>query len=176
VLAGSAGSARIAQLQQQAERRQTASFKVRSSLLTAFGSGMSAINAGPTLVADGAYVREDAGEGWAIDAVDDPAHKLLMHDWINRRNPRSAIGVRKDGVILLVTVDGHDHASSVGLTIEELRRLFGFLHARDAANLDGGGSAAIYLRDRLINHPSDASGERAVGDAILLRPADPAIR
>jgi exopolysaccharide biosynthesis protein len=115
----------------------------------------------------GEYVREDAAEGWAPGAVDDPAHRLLMHDWINRRNPRTALGIRKDGTVLLVVVDGHRHGSSVGLTIEELRLLMKALGARDAVNLDGGGSSAMVVRERLVNSPSDSDGERKVGDAIL---------
>jgi exopolysaccharide biosynthesis protein len=64
-------------------------------------------------------------------------------------------------------VDGHRHGSSVGLTIEELRLLMKALGARDAVNLDGGGSSAMVVRERLVNSPSDSDGERKVGDAIL---------
>jgi hypothetical protein len=167
MVAGRAGDSRIAQLRERAERGLTASFKASSSLFATFGSDLSAVNAGPTLLAAGAEVREDAQEGWAIDTVDDAPHKLLMHDWINRRNPRTAIGVRADGVTLLVAVDGHRHGASVGLTIEELRQLLKYLGARDAVNLDGGGSTALFIGDRLVNHPSDAAGERKIGDAVL---------
>ncbi len=167
MLAGRPTDSRIAQIRERAEHGLRATFKASSSLFAAFGDDLSAVNAGPTLLAGGAEVKEDAQEGWAIDAVNDASHKLLMHDWINRRNPRTAIGVRADGVTLLVAVDGHRHATSVGLTIEELRQLLKYLGARDAVNLDGGGSTALYVRDRLVNHPSDAGGERKVGDAVL---------
>ena len=39
----------------------------------------------------------------------------------------------------------------------------------DAINLDGGGSTAMVVRGRLVTHPSDATGERPVGDAIVVR-------
>jgi exopolysaccharide biosynthesis protein len=39
----------------------------------------------------------------------------------------------------------------------------------EAINLDGGGSTAMVVRGSLISHPSDAGGERAVGDAIVIR-------
>jgi exopolysaccharide biosynthesis protein len=39
----------------------------------------------------------------------------------------------------------------------------------DAMNLDGGGSTAMVVRDELVSHPSDATGERPVGDAIVVR-------
>jgi hypothetical protein len=167
LLAGGAGGSRNAVIEQQAARHVTASFKLESSLLSDFGHDISVVNAGPTLLARGEYVRQDAAEGWAPDAVDDAAHRLLMHDWINRRNPRTALGIRADGTVLLVVVDGHRHRASVGLTIEELRVLLKALGARDAVNLDGGGSSAMVVRERLVNSPSDADGERKVGDAIL---------
>ena len=41
----------------------------------------------------------------------------------------------------------------------------------DAINLDGGGSTAMAVRGQVIGHPSDATGERPVGDALLVLPA-----
>ena len=42
------------------------------------------------------------------------------------------------------------------------------LGARDAVNLDGGGSTTMTIQGRMVTRPSDATGERPVGDAILL--------
>ena len=39
----------------------------------------------------------------------------------------------------------------------------------DAMNLDGGGSTAMVVRDQLVSSPSDAAGERPVGDALFVR-------
>jgi exopolysaccharide biosynthesis protein len=44
------------------------------------------------------------------------------------------------------------------------------LGARDALNLDGGGSTAMAVRGRRVNLPSDPGGERPVSDAILVLP------
>jgi exopolysaccharide biosynthesis protein len=44
------------------------------------------------------------------------------------------------------------------------------LGARDALNLDGGGSTAMAVRGRRANLPSDPGGERPVSDAILVLP------
>ncbi len=41
------------------------------------------------------------------------------------------------------------------------------LEARDAVNLDGGGSTTMTIRGNLVTRPSDATGERPVGDALL---------
>jgi exopolysaccharide biosynthesis protein len=35
-------------------------------------------------------------------------------------------------------------------------------------NLDGGGSTTLILRGRVVNHPSDSTGERTVGNALLI--------
>jgi exopolysaccharide biosynthesis protein len=59
---------------------------------------------------------------------------------------------------VLAVVDGHRHATSVGVTIEELRELMNVLCAADAVNLDGGGSSAMVVSGRLPNNPSDLEG------------------
>jgi exopolysaccharide biosynthesis protein len=42
--------------------------------------------------------------------------------------------------------------------------------AVEAINLDGGGSTTMVIRNKLVNKPSDATGERPVSDAILVNP------
>jgi exopolysaccharide biosynthesis protein len=42
--------------------------------------------------------------------------------------------------------------------------------AVEAINLDGGGSTAMVIRNKLVNKPSDVGGERPVSDAILVFP------
>jgi len=37
-------------------------------------------------------------------------------------------------------------------------------------NLDGGGSTTMVVNGQVTNHPSDATGERPVGDALLVVP------
>jgi len=83
------------------------------------------------------------------------------------RHPRTAIGWRSGGKIVLVTVDGRQK-QSVGMTIAELAGLMLEFGCVEAMNLDGGGSSAMVVRNRLVNNPSDTAGERAVSDAILI--------
>jgi exopolysaccharide biosynthesis protein len=40
----------------------------------------------------------------------------------------------------------------------------------DAVNLDGGGSTTMVVDGQIVNSPSDAAGERPVGDAVLVLP------
>ena len=74
--------------------------------------------------------------------------------------------------LLLVVIDGRQAGYSAGTTTRETAMLLRDLGAREAVNLDGGGSTAMVVRDwkagtqRIVNKPSDAVGERAVGDAL----------
>ncbi len=80
------------------------------------------------------------------------------------RNPRSAVGMSKDGQTLVVmVVDGRSTASA-GMTCGELAAELKSLGAWNAANFDGGGSSTMYLAGTgIVNVPSDGS-ERVVGN------------
>ncbi|MFN0107759.1 MAG: phosphodiester glycosidase family protein [Blastocatellia bacterium] len=86
-----------------------------------------------------------------------------------QRHPRTAIGWRADGKLILLTVDGRQK-SSVGMTLDELAGLMLELGCVEAMNLDGGGSTAMVVKNKIVNSPSDATGERAVSDALLVFP------
>ena len=84
------------------------------------------------------------------------------------RHPRTAVGLRADGSVLLVTVDGRRPGTSVGMSIAELAALLVELGAVEAVNMDGGGSTTMAVYGRVVNNPSDLAGERPVGDALLV--------
>jgi hypothetical protein len=91
------------------------------------------------------------------------------------RNPRTAVGISSNGKrLILAVVDGRQPLYSDGMTLRELATLMLALGARDAINLDGGGSSAFVhwspdtKKLRVGNRPSDAAGERAVGDALAI--------
>jgi exopolysaccharide biosynthesis protein len=105
-------------------------------------------------------------EGGRPAAAADPG--IYNPGFADARHPRTAAGVRADGRILLVAVDGRQPAKSVGMTIAELTALLLELGAVEAINMDGGGSTAMVVRGRVVNSPSDPAGERPVGDALLV--------
>ena len=90
------------------------------------------------------------------------------------------MGVKPNGRILFVVVDGRRPGYSIGMRPLQFARLFKHLGATSALNLDGGGSTTMVVRDRIINRPSDTDGERAVSSALVvlrgpdLREQDPA--
>jgi hypothetical protein len=73
------------------------------------------------------------------------------------RNPRTAIGLSKDGrTLLLMVVDGRE-GSAQGMTCRESARVLRALGAWNAINLDGGGSSALYLASAggVVNHTGE---------------------
>ncbi|HVM12274.1 MAG TPA: phosphodiester glycosidase family protein, partial [Actinomycetota bacterium] len=85
------------------------------------------------------------------------------------RHPRTGVGIRRDGRIMLVVVDGRRRGWSVGMTLREFGAEMERLGAVAALNLDGGGSSTMWIRGRIVNRPSDGS-ERAISSAILVLP------
>jgi hypothetical protein len=84
------------------------------------------------------------------------------------RHPRSALGISRDSATLyVVAVDGRQQ-TSVGMTLEELADAMISLGAYEAMNLDGGGSTTLVVRDSIVNKPSDANGERPVGNVVAI--------
>lgn len=103
------------------------------------------------------------------------------------RHPRTAAGITSKGRrVMLVVIDGRQLPYSAGMTLAEVAELMLSLGARDAINLDGGGSTTMVVatgpgRSRrrepgaqqaaplhVVNRPSDPQGERAVGNALAI--------
>jgi hypothetical protein len=84
------------------------------------------------------------------------------------RHPRSGVGQTADGRIMLVAVDGRQPGYSTGLTNFELALMMMRLGCVTASGLDGGGSTTMAFDGKLLNRPSDPSGERSVPNALTL--------
>lgn len=84
------------------------------------------------------------------------------------RSPRTAIGQRADGRILLVVVDGRQPGYSVGMTNFELAQTLVRLGAVTGMGLDSGGSSTLAFDGTLLNRPSDPGGERAVSEGLFV--------
>jgi len=112
-------------------------------------------------------------EGWMTGAVSgwptvvrdcDPVEPLPGSDFFTRApHPRTAVGLSADRRLLyLVVVDGRREGLP-GLTLPELAQLLDDVGACIAVNLDGGGSSAMWVIDRIVNQPSDLA-ERPVAN------------
>ncbi|MGQ0571704.1 MAG: phosphodiester glycosidase family protein, partial [Armatimonadota bacterium] len=125
-------------------------------------SGMHhAIQGGPQLVRNGEIFIPYAWEGF-------------RRGFYNIRTARSALGLTPAGKVLFVTVDGRSRHST-GVNLSELAILMRGLGARDAMNLDGGGSATLVVGGRVVS-ALPRGGERTVSSMIvaLRRPTEKA--
>jgi hypothetical protein len=86
------------------------------------------------------------------------------------RSPRTVAGVRADGRILLITIDGRRPSWSLGATLREAALTALALGAVEAVNLDSGGSTAMAVGARVVSRPSDPGGERAVANGLFVVP------
>ncbi|MFJ2238408.1 phosphodiester glycosidase family protein [Streptomyces sp. NPDC087859] len=123
------------------------------------------VSAAPTLVENGRIHIDAATEGTL-----DPLDLSFGFAWSNVRQPRTLAGIDRHGRLLLATVDGRQPGVSEGFTLAEAARFMRTLGAVQALNLDGGGSSAMAVDGALVNVPSDAAGERAVGDTVQILP------
>lgn len=110
---------------------------------------------GPQLIKDGKVSITNEAERIGVAFVSD-------------RHPRTAIAKLTSGQILLLTVDGRQPGVSVGMSLPGLAELLLEFGASEAINLDGGGSTTMVVKNKIVNRPSDQTGERPVSDAILI--------
>jgi len=82
--------------------------------------------------------------------------------------PRTAIGQKADGHILLLVIDGRQPQHSLGATLVDIQNILYENGAITAANLDGGSSTTMYYQGQVINKPCDLLGERYIPTAILV--------
>ena len=84
-------------------------------------------------------------------------------------NPRTAVGQRADGAVLLLAIDGRQ-VHSIGASFGDARDVMLDFGAINACNMDGGSSTVMYYNGEYINSPSSASGtSRALPDAFLFK-------
>ena len=72
--------------------------------------------------------------------------------------PRTAIGQRKDGIVLFLVIDGRT-ISSPGANMADLIEIMLNYGAYTAANLDGGTSTVLVVNNKIVNNPINASGK-----------------
>lgn len=84
-------------------------------------------------------------------------------------NPRTAIGQRADGCILMLVIDGRQ-VHSYGATYRDVQAVMLEYGAVNALNLDGGSSTTMWYNGDYVNSCSSANGiARPIPDAFLFR-------
>lgn len=118
----------------------------------------SALAAGPVLIEKGKTVEYTSGSSFYA-----------------RRHPRTLIGKRADGTVVMAVIDGRFKGQGEGTTIAETAYIARQLGLVEALNLDGGGSSTLWTaREGVLNHPYDNrrfdhEGERGVPNCIVVR-------
>ena len=92
-----------------------------------------AIEFGPYLIVNGKSSFIKGNGGWGIA-------------------PRTAIGQRKDGIVLMLVINGRI-PSSIGADMVDLTEIMENYGAYNAANLDGGSSSELVINNEIINTP-----------------------
>lgn len=92
-----------------------------------------AVEFGPYLIVNGKSSFIKGNGGWGIA-------------------PRIAIGQRKDGIVLMLVINGRI-PSSIGADLVDLTEIMENYGAYNAANLDGGSSSELVINQKIVNTP-----------------------
>lgn len=89
------------------------------------------------------------------------------------RHPRTVVGVKADGTVLLIAVDGRQANLSNGASLSDMAGILLELGAVDGINLDGGGSTTIITTNgagkyTVRNSPSDGSLRNVYNSLIVV--------
>ena len=118
----------------------------KSSAYEALNMGIrDAVSFGPFLIVNGVPSQFKGNGGYGIA-------------------PRTAIGQRKDGIVLMLVIDGRRPGHSLGVDMVELTNIMLKYGAYNASNLDGGGSSTFYANGKIL---SVAGGSGYEGDRYL---------
>ena len=112
---------------------------------------MDAVDFGPFLIVNGNTSKIHGDGGWGTA-------------------PRSVIAQRKDGVVLLLSIEGRLPGYSTGATMNDVIEILLRYKAYNAANLDGGASCTMSIGGKLWNRPSAGAeyGGRTVSNAWIV--------
>jgi exopolysaccharide biosynthesis protein len=102
-----------------------------------------ALGCGPRLVKNGEIAYDPITEGFTHAKI------------ISSSGARSAVGVTRDGTLLMVTCSG--------ATVKQLASVMKALGAYDAMNLDGGASSCLWANGKYLTSPG-----RNIGNALLV--------
>lgn len=129
-----------------------------------------------TLAWEGSLQAHDIMSSGPVLLIANRRQRIPNDAFCNDRHPRTAVGRKADGTVVLLVVDGRA-AESAGMSIPELQKTLHWLGCIDAINLDGGGSTTMYIEGKpyngVVNYPTDNkqfdhAGEREVANVLLL--------
>ena len=115
------------------------------------------------------------GIRWGVSFVthDGQASSLIINGKIQTWNmgsgvnPRTALGQRKDGALLLLVLDGRS-INTLGATMEDICNVMLEYGAWNVGNLDGGSSSVMVYDGEIVNHCASVTGPRMIPTAFIV--------
>ena len=117
----------------------------------------------------------EQGMKWAVSFVthDGLASALIINGEVQSQNlgsgvnPRTAIGQRDDGSLLLLVLDGRS-INTLGATMEDIVNVMLEYGAVNAGNLDGGSSSVMVYGGEIINNCASVTGPRRIPTGFIV--------
>ena len=117
----------------------------------------------------------EAGVVWGVSFVthDGIASSLIINGQVQTQNlgrgvnPRTAIGQREDGALLLLVLDGRG-VKTLGATLENVVDILQQYGAVNAANLDGGSSSVMVYGGEIVNVCASVTGPRSIPTGFIV--------
>ena len=121
----------------------------------------------------------DLGMRWGVSFIthDGVASSLIINGEIQTKNltggvnPRTAIGQREDGALLLLVLDGRS-ITTLGATLENVCDIMLSYGAVTVGNLDGGSSSLMVYDGEIVNTCSSITGPRLIPTAFIVLKED----
>jgi exopolysaccharide biosynthesis protein len=88
---------------------------------------------------------------------------------ISDKHPRTAIGYKKDGTMVILAVQGRMKGLAEGATLPQMAKILVDLGCIEAMNLDGGGSSCMLINGKETIKPSDPTGQRPVPAVFVVK-------
>lgn len=83
------------------------------------------------------------------------------------QNPRTAIGQRSDGAVLMLVIDGRQ-ATSLGASLRDVADIMLSYGAVNACNLDGGSSSLLWYNGEYVNNKAHIVGIRNIPTSFIV--------
>ena len=117
----------------------------------------------------------EQGVQWAVSFIthDGLASSLIINGVVQQQNlgggvnPRTALGQRADGALLLLVLDGRS-INTLGATMEDVVNIMLEYGAVNAGNLDGGSSSVMVYDGEIINHCASVTGPRRIPTGFIV--------
>ena len=110
------------------------------------------------------HIRDGCGYGPILVSNGKAADDSTL---VSGLNPRTAIGQRTDGAILMLVIDGRQ-PNSLGATYADEAEIMLRFGAVNAMNLDGGSSSLMWFQGKYINNNASVIGIRPIPTSFVV--------